>query len=92
MWKGGVLGSADEQPRGASCEEFTRLFRKSTTTTPLSTYNRLLIDRANDLLQAGANSVKEVTATLHFDSVSHFSSLYKKLTGHSPSTVQSACA
>lgn len=69
---------------GLSAEEFTRLFRKSTGTTPLSTYNRLLIDRADKLFQSGANSVKEVAAVLQFESVSHFSSLYKKVAGRSP--------
>ena len=69
---------------GLSPEEFTRLFRKSTGTTPLNTYNRLLIDRATRLFQSGVDSVKEVAATLQFDSVSHFSSLYKKLAGRSP--------
>lgn len=69
---------------GVSPEEFTRLFRMSTGTTPLRTYNRLLIDRANSLFQNGAGSVKEVASILQFESVSHFSSLYKKLTGHAP--------
>lgn len=51
---------------GLSSEEFTRLFHRSTGITPLSTYNRLLIGRANELFQSGAGSVKEVAAILEF--------------------------
>jgi AraC-like DNA-binding protein len=70
---------------GLSIGEFTRLFRSSTGTTPLATYNRLLIDRALVALQNGVGSIKEVAYALQFDSASHFSSLFKKVTGRSPS-------
>lgn len=73
---------------GVSPEEFTRLFRASTGTTPLRMYNLLLIDRANALFRNGTGTVKEVAGLLKFQSLSHFSSLYKKLTGRSPAALQ----
>jgi AraC-like DNA-binding protein len=73
---------------GLSVAEFTRLFRRSTASTPLTTYNRLLIGRAVEALRGGANSVKEVAYTLGFESPSHFTSLFRKVTGLSPSQVR----
>ena len=73
---------------GLSVAEFTRLFRRATGTTPLATYNRLLIDNAVIALQNGVASIKEIAGELQFDSVSHFSSLFRKLTGHSPSELR----
>jgi AraC-like DNA-binding protein len=73
---------------GVSVGEFTRLFRRCTASTPLATYNRLLMDRAVDALRGGADSVKEVAYVLGFDSPSHFTSLFRKMTGLSPSQVR----
>ena len=70
---------------GLSMGEFTRLFKRSTGCTPLATYNRLLIESATRALQNGVSSIKEIAGALQFDSVSHFSSLFKKVTGRSPS-------
>jgi AraC-like DNA-binding protein len=70
---------------GISAPEFTRLFRTSTGNTPLATYNRLLVRRAETALAGGAGSVKEVAYSLGFDSMSHFAVLFRKLTGRSPS-------
>jgi AraC-like DNA-binding protein len=70
---------------GLSVAEFTRLFRRSSASTPLTTYNRLLIGRAVDAFRAGADSVKEVAYVLGFESPSHFTSLFRKVTGISPS-------
>ena len=73
---------------GLSVAEFTRLFRRCTTSTPLTTYNRLLIARAVDAFRGGADSVKEVAHLLGFESPSHFTFLFKKVTGLSPSEVR----
>jgi AraC-like DNA-binding protein len=73
---------------GLSVAEFTRLFRRSSATTPLATYNRLLIGRALEAFRAGADSVKEVAYVLGFESPSHFTSLFRKVTGMSPSQVR----
>jgi AraC-like DNA-binding protein len=73
---------------GLSVAEFTRLFRRCTASTPLATYNRLLIGRAVEAFRDGANSVKEVAYVLGFESPSHFTSLFRKVTGLSPSEVR----
>jgi len=75
---------------GVSVGEFARLFRRCTASTPLATYNRLLMDRAVDTLRGGANSVKEVAYVLGFDSPSHFTSLFRKVTGLSPSQARTS--
>lgn len=73
---------------GLSVSEFTRLFHCSTGTTPLATYNRLLIGRGVEALRGGADSVKEVAYALGFESSSHFTLLFRKVTGLSPSQVR----
>jgi AraC-like DNA-binding protein len=73
---------------GLSVAEFTRLFRRCAASTPLATYNRLLIGRAVDAFRGGADSVKEVAYVLGFDSPSHFTALFRKVTGRSPSEVR----
>jgi transcriptional regulator GlxA family with amidase domain len=70
---------------GLSVPEFARLFRSSTGTSPLTMYNRLLVDRAQSAFANGAGSVKEVAHSLGFDSMSHFAVLFRKFTGKSPS-------
>jgi AraC-like DNA-binding protein len=74
---------------GLSVGEFTRLFRRCTASTPLATYNRLLMHRALVALQSGAGSIKEVAHSLGFDSASHFTVLFRKTTGHAPSQIRS---
>ena len=73
---------------GLSAGEFTRLFARSTLSTPFATYNQLLIDRARTMLEKGADSVKEVAHSLGFDSASQFTALFRKITGASPSQVR----
>lgn len=73
---------------GLSAAEFTRLFARSTLSTPFATYNSLLIDRAQAMLEKGAASVKEVAHSLGFDSASQFTALFRKVTGASPSQVR----
>lgn len=65
--------------------EFAKLFRSTTGQTPLQVYNRLLIDRATNALRHDAESVKDVAYRLGFQSPSHFTSLYRKVTGALPS-------
>jgi AraC-like DNA-binding protein len=75
---------------GLSIAEFTRLFRRCTGSTPLATYNRLLIRHAVEAFREGADSVKEVAYVLGFDSPSHFTSLFRKVTGLSPSQARAS--
>ena len=69
---------------GNSEERFTRLFLASTQSTPAVFYNRLLMDRARELLKNETFSVKEISFRLGFKTPSHFISVFKKEFGCSP--------
>jgi AraC-like DNA-binding protein len=72
------------QSVGLSAPEFSKLFRASTGKSPLTMYNQLLVERAKSALADGAGSVKEVAYSLGFHSMSHFTVLFRKFTGKSP--------
>ncbi len=69
---------------GTNSGDFNRLFRNSTGMSPLTVYNRLLILRAREALAAGDSSIKEISYRLGFRTPSHFTSLFRKITGSSP--------
>jgi AraC family transcriptional regulator len=69
---------------GSSEERFTRLFLSSTQQTPASFYNRMLLDRACELLADPALSIKEVGFDLGFKSSSHFIAAFRRQHGVSP--------
>ncbi len=72
---------------GIAPADFSRLFRLSTGQTPLRVYNQLLISQAEEVLLRSA-SVKEVAYQFGFQSPSHFTALYRKVRGHSPSELR----
>jgi AraC-like DNA-binding protein len=72
---------------GVTPAVFSRLFHGSTGKTPLRVYNQLLIEQADAALLR-ATSIKEVAYNLGFQSPSHFTSLYRKVTGYSPSEMR----
>jgi AraC-like DNA-binding protein len=72
---------------GLAPAEFSRLFRASTGQTPLRVYNELIISQAEAEL-VHAQSIKEVVYKLGFQSPSHFTALYRKVKGHSPSELR----
>jgi AraC-like DNA-binding protein len=74
---------------GSSEERFTRLFLSSTRSTPAVFYNRLLMERARELLKNEAFSVKEIAFQLGFKTPSHFISVFRKEFGCSPQKHQS---
>lgn len=69
---------------GSSEERFTRLFLASTRRTPASFYNRLLLDRARDLLRNPKLSVKEIGFELGFKTSSHFITAFRREFAMSP--------
>lgn len=69
---------------GSSEERFTRLFLASTHQTPASFYNRLLMDRACDLLAQPALSIKEIAFDLGFRTSSHFIAAFRRVHTVSP--------
>jgi len=74
---------------GISQPHFIQLFKNSTgTMIPHDYYNRLLIDRAQRLLQSADYSIKEIAFELGFKSDSHFCSLFRSFTGMTPKSYQ----
>lgn len=69
---------------GCSEERFTRLFLASTRHTPASFYNRMLLERARDLLTNQKLSVKEIGFELGFKTSSHFIAAFRREFGASP--------
>ena len=63
---------------GTSQERFTRLFLATTGQTPASFYNRLLLDRARDLLRNPKLSIKEIGYDLGFKTSSHFTASFRR--------------
>lgn len=57
---------------GSSEERFVRLFQASTSQTPAKFYNRMLLERARELLREPRRSVKEIGYELGFKTSSHF--------------------
>lgn len=71
-------------------ERFTRLFRSATGSTPAHFYNRLLLERGRDLLQAGSMAVKEVSYELGFRTPSHFVAAFRREYGQTPQAARQA--
>ncbi len=68
-----------------STAQFYNLFHEEYDTTPLKYRNRLLMRRAELLLQADDITVAEVAELLGFESAAYFSRFFKKHQGVSPS-------
>ncbi len=63
---------------GSSEERFARLFFASTRQSPASFYNRMLLERARELLRDSKLSVKEVGYQLGFKTSSHFIASFRR--------------
>jgi AraC family transcriptional regulator len=63
---------------------FIRLFTRETGLTPHRYLLTLRIQKAEELLEAGSVSVMEAAFLCGFESASHFSATFKKMTGISP--------
>lgn len=70
---------------GLSKYYFLRKFRQITGVTVTDYVNRLRCEYAKEFLQRGTYSSKEVASLCGFESVSYFSSVFKKYTGAKPS-------
>ena len=70
---------------GTSSSRFIRLFKNSANMKDPHTYfNALLIDKAQKMLRMGEHSIKEVSYLLGFHNVSHFSTVFRSVSGTTP--------
>jgi AraC-like DNA-binding protein len=69
---------------GTSEERFTRLFRATTSSSPASFYNAMLLEQGRELLRDGGTSIKEVGYELGFKTPSHFVVAFRRQYGMTP--------
>ncbi len=69
-------------------EYFRKIFKYFYGSSPLQYINKLKIERAKELLSSNLFSVSEVSELCGFIDASHFSRVFKKLTGVPPSHFQ----
>lgn len=70
---------------GLSRRHLERLFKKHLHAVPSRYYLLLRLEQARNLLQAGGVSITEVAAACGFASTAHFSTVYRNLSGLTPS-------
>ena len=66
-------------------KHFRRLFKEQTGLSPYQYYLQVRVHRAKEMLLGTTLSIKEIAASLHFETPFHFSTFFKKKTGMSPS-------
>jgi AraC-like DNA-binding protein len=69
---------------GLSPFHFSRVFTAQSGITPAAYLRGFRIGRAQELLRMGELSVKQVARACGFTTLSHFSAVFKAVTGHSP--------
>jgi len=70
---------------GLSTAYFHRMFREHTGLSPYQYHLQLRIERAKHMLRGTSLSIKEIANSLAFESPFHFSNVFKRKTGLSPS-------
>jgi len=69
---------------GLSVSQFSLVFKKKTSRSPIDYYTNLRIQNACQLLDFTGMNIKEVASQLDFDDQFYFSRLFKKIMGMSP--------
>jgi AraC-like DNA-binding protein len=66
-------------------KHFRRIFKQQTGLSPYQYHMQVRVYRAKEMLRGTTLSVKEIAASLCFETPFHFSNAFKKQTGVSPS-------
>ena len=64
---------------------FRKIFKQQTGMAPIRYHQTLRLDRAKDLLTQSKMTVRQISETMGFRTQNHFSALFKKVEGQSPS-------
>ncbi|SDN06212.1 AraC family transcriptional regulator [Siphonobacter aquaeclarae] len=67
-----------------SCSHFSMLFRKGTGMPPLDYFTHLKMQKACQLIYAGALKIKDIALALGYDDPYYFSRVFRKNMGQSP--------
>lgn len=71
-------------------EYLAKLYKKRTGITLKTYINEYRIEKAKELLRTGDKSISEIAESVGFDNFSYFSTLFKKITGVSPTDYKDA--
>ena len=74
---------------GVSAFHFSRLFKQSTGSSPHQYLLRRRLDRAKTLLRQSTTSLAEISASTGFADQSHFTKVFRRLTGVTPTDYRS---
>ena len=69
---------------GMSQYYFSKLFKLSTGTTPHQYVMRQRVERAQELLREGQTALAEIATLVGFETQSHFTSVFRRLSGITP--------
>jgi len=69
---------------GLAYDRFRHIFKQQTGLAPYQYHLQLRINRAKELLRGTPLPAREIASLLHFDDPYHFSKIFKKKTGFSP--------
>jgi transcriptional regulator GlxA family with amidase domain len=70
---------------GMSRRTFERHFKSITNGTPLQYLQRIRVEKAKQMLEAGEGTFQEITYQVGYEDSCYFRKLFEKLTGRSPS-------
>lgn len=63
---------------------FRKNFKKYTGLSPAKYFNELRLNKAKQLLTESTYSIKQIAFILHFSSIEHFATIFKKNIGYTP--------
>jgi len=74
-----------------STSHYSHLFKEQTNTSPIQFFIRLKMQRACKLLDTTDQAVQDIAEAVGYDNPFHFSQMFKKVTGKSPTAYRNGC-